>query len=255
MNILVVVNETFDVEEKIVIENNQVNEEGAEFIINPYDEYAIEEAVRLKEEIGGEVTVATVGSDRSEKILRTALAMGVDKAILIEEKAMLEDESILAKILANLAKRNAFDLIIGGNMSVDYGSGQVGPRLAEELEIPQVTAVTKLSIEGKEATVVREVEGDTEVIQLSMPFLMTAQQGLNEPRYPSLPSIMKAKKKPIERLNVMELGVPLNEYQGKTTTVKQYLPPEKKAGRVLDGNIVDQTKELVQIMHQEIKVN
>lgn len=254
MNILVVVKETFDVEEKIVIENNKVNEEGAEFIVNPYDEYAIEEAVRLKEEIGGEVTVATVGSDRSEKVLRTALAMGVDKAILIEEDTILEDESIVAKILANFANKNNFDLIIGGNMSVDYGSGQIGPRLAEEIGIPQVTAVTKLSIEGNEATVVRDIEGDIESIQLSLPFLMTAQQGLNEPRYPSLPSIMKAKKKPIERVSAMELGVSLGENPGKSITVKQYLPQEKQAGRVLEGNIADQIKELVQIMQQETKL-
>lgn len=254
MNILVVVKETFDVEEKIVIENNKVNEEGAEFIVNPYDEYAIEEAVRLKEEIGGEVTVVTVGSDRSEKILRTALAMGVDKAILIEEETILEDEGIVAKILANFAEKNKFDLIIAGNMSVDYGSGQIGPRLAEELGIPQVTAVTKLTIDSNEATAVRDVEGDIEAIQLSLPFLITAQQGLNEPRYPSLPSIMKAKKKPIERISAMELGISLIDSPAKTITVKQYLPEEKQAGRLLEGNIVDQINELVQIMQQETKL-
>lgn len=255
MNILVVIKETFDVEEKIIIENNQVSEDGIEFIINPYDEYAIEEAVRIKERIGGEITAVTVGSERSEKILRTSLAMGADKAILIEENTMVEDESILAKILAEFAKKETFDLIIGGNMSVDYGSGQVGPRLAEELGIPQVTAVTQLTIEEKEAIVLRDVEGDTEVIQLSTPFLMTAQQGLNDPRYPSLSSIMKAKKKPIERLSTKELGFDLIDSQKKTKTVKQYVPSKKKEGRVLTGNIVDQTKDLVQILKQEIKVN
>ncbi|MCM3160772.1 electron transfer flavoprotein subunit beta/FixA family protein [Metabacillus litoralis] len=255
MNILVIVKETFDLEEKIIIDNNQVNEDGAEFIMNPYDEYAIEEAVRLKQDIGGKVTVATVGADRSEKILRTSLAMGADKAVLLEQETKLEDESIVAKILSVFAEKNEFDLIIGGNMSVDYGSGQIGPRLAEELEIPQVTAVTKLSIEGNSATVVRDVEGDTEVVQLSMPFLMTAQQGLNEPRYPSLPSIMKAKKKPIDRIKINDLGISLKECQEKSKTVKQYIPLEKKAGRVLVGNVVDQTKELFQIIEKEIKVN
>lgn len=254
MNILVVLKQTFDTEEKVVIENGKIVEDGVEFIINPYDEYAVEEAIKLKEEHGGEVTVITVGPERAESALRTALAMGADKAVIVDDEQLFGDEYKIAKVLAAVIKDREYDIILAGNMAVDSGSGQVGPRLAEELGIAHVSTITKLEIEGTKVVVHRDVEGDLEVIESTLPILVTAQQGLNEPRYPSLPGIMKAKKKPMERLSASDLGLNVDEIKSKSEVVDQYLPPKKEAGRVLQGEIKDQVKELVSLLRNEAKV-
>lgn len=254
MNILVVMKQTFDTEEKITIQNGQISEDGVEFIINPYDEYAVEEAIKLRDEFGGEVTVITVGPSRAENALRTALAMGADKAVIVDDESLFGDEYTISKVLAAVIKDRSYDIILGGNMSVDSGAGQVGPRLAEELGISHVATITKLTIDGTKATVVRDVEGDSETIEASLPILVTAQQGLNEPRYPSLPGIMKAKKKPMERLSADDLGLNADDVKAKTVVVDQYLPPKKEAGRVLSGELNDQVTELVQLLRNEAKV-
>lgn len=253
MNIIVCLKQTFDTEEKIVLQGGAISEDGVEFIINPYDEYAVEEAIKLRDEHGGEVTVVTVGPDRAESALRTALAMGADKAVIVEDEDGNYDEYSIAKILAAVIKDRDYDIIIGGNMAVDNGAGQVGPRLAEELNIPQVTTITKLEVDGGKATIERDVEGDQEVVEVSLPVLVTAQQGLNEPRYPSLPGIMKAKKKPMERLSVEDLELD-GDVAAKTAVIETYLPPKKEAGRVLSGDVADQVKELVQLLRSEAKV-
>lgn len=254
MNILVLLKQTFDTEEKIVIQNGQINEEGIEFIVNPYDEYAVEEAVKLKEENGAEITVITVGPERAEGALRTALAMGADKAILVDPGETEADEYTIARLITAAIKGQSFDLILGGNMSVDTGGGQVAIRVAEALGIPHISTITKLTIDGDRATVERDVEGDMEVIEVSLPFLATAQQGLNEPRYPSLPGIMKAKKKPMERLNLEDLALDINERKARTTIVEQYLPAKKQAGRLMNGEIKEQVTELAQLLRTEAKV-
>lgn len=256
MNIFVLMKRTFDTEEKISISGGKINEDGAEFIINPYDEYAIEEAIQVRDAQGGEVTVITVGSEEAEKQLRTALAMGADKAVLINTEDDLEysDQFTTAKILAEYLKDKDADLIIGGNVAIDGGSGQVGPRVAELLNIPYVTTITKLEINGSTVTVVRDVEGDSEVIETSLPLLVTAQQGLNEPRYPSLPGIMKAKKKPLDELELDDLDLEEDDVEAKTKTIEIYLPAQKQAGKVLEGELADQVKELVSLLHNEAKV-
>lgn len=256
MNIYVLLKRTFDTEEKITLSNGKINEDGAEFIINPYDEYAVEEAIQLRDEHGGEVTVVTVGNEESEKQLRTALAMGADKAVLINVEDDLEDgdQFTTATILAEYLKDKDADLIIGGNVAIDGGSGQVGPRVAELLGIPYVTTITDLEIDGTNVKVVRDVEGDSEVIETSLPLLVTAQQGLNEPRYPSLPGIMKAKKKPLEELELDDLDLDEDDVAPKTKTIEIFLPPKKEGGRVLEGELEDQVKELVNLLHKEAKV-
>ncbi|ALC89744.1 electron transfer flavoprotein subunit beta [Bacillus sp. FJAT-18017] len=256
MNIFVLMKRTFDTEEKISISGGKINEDGAEFIINPYDEYAIEEAIRVRDAQGGEVTVVSVGSEEAEKQLRTALAMGADKAVLINTEDDVEngDQFTTAKILAEFLKDKDADLILGGNVAIDGGSGQVGPRVAELLDIPYVTTITKLEINGGTVTVTRDVEGDSEVVETSLPLLVTAQQGLNDPRYPSLPGIMKAKKKPLEELELDDLDLEEDDVEAKTKTIEIYLPPKKEAGRVLQGELADQVKELVQLLHSEAKV-
>lgn len=254
MNILVCMKQTFDTEEKIVITDGQIKEDGVEFILNPYDEFAVEEAVKIKEETGAEVTVLTVGPARAETALRTALAMGADKAIIIETDGIEVDEFTTAKLIAAASKDRKFDLILGGNMAVDSGAGQVAIRVAEELGIPHVSTITKLTLVDTKATIERDVEGDVEVIEVELPFLATAQQGLNEPRYPSLPGIMKAKKKPLERLTIEDLGLSQEEISVQTTVIDQYLPVKKQAGRILEGEIPQQVNELVQLLRTEAKV-
>jgi electron transfer flavoprotein beta subunit len=256
MNIFVLLKRTFDTEERLTVSNGSINEDGAEFIINPYDEYAVEEAIQVRDAHGGEVTVVTVGTEEAEKELRTALAMGADKAVLINTEDDVEngDQFTTAKILAEYLKDKDADLIIGGNVAIDGGSGQVGPRVAELLDIPYVTTITKLEIDGETVTIVRDVEGDSEVIETSLPLLVTAQQGLNDPRYPSLPGIMKAKKKPLDELELDDLDLDEDDVEAKTKTLEIYLPPKKEAGRVLQGELDAQVKELVSALRNDAKV-
>lgn len=255
MNIYVLMKRTFDTEEKIVLKNGEIDDSGVEFIINPYDEYAIEEAIQLRDEHGGEITVVTVGSEDSEKELRTALAMGADQAVLIDSDDLEElDQDGAAKILSAYLKDKNADIILAGNVAVDGGSGQVGPRVAEMLGIPQVTTITKLTIDSGKAVVVRDVEGDQETLEVSLPVLVTAQQGLNEPRYPSLPGIMKAKKKPLTTLELDDLDLEEEEVEAKIEKVAIYLPPKKQQGKVLNGELNTQVQQLVSLLKTEAKV-
>ncbi|RFA34963.1 electron transfer flavoprotein subunit beta [Virgibacillus dokdonensis] len=256
MEIYVLLKKTFDTEEKINVSNGRIEDEGAEFIINPYDEYAVEEAIKQRDEHGGEVTVVTIGDEDSEKQLRTALAMGVDKAVLINTEDDVEDgdQYTTAKILEAFFGDKEPDLILAGNVAIDEASGQVGPRLADALGIPYVTTITDLKVSGDTATVEKDVEGDVEIVETTLPLLVTCQQGLNEPRYPSLPGIMKAKKKPLEELEIDDLDLDEDDVEAKTKTVDIFLPPEKEAGKVLEGEPQEQVKELVTLLKTEAKV-
>jgi len=256
MNIYVLLKKTFDTEEKINVSDGRIEDDGADFIINPYDEYAVEEAIVQRDAHGGEVTVITVGDEDSEKQLRTALAMGADKAVLINTEDDLEegDQYTTAKILETYFEDKEVDLILAGNVAIDEASGQVGPRLAEALGIPYVTTITSLKIDGKTVNIEKDVEGDVEIIETSLPLLVTCQQGLNEPRYPSLPGIMKAKKKPLEELELDDLDLDEDDVEAKTKTIEIFMPAEKAAGRVLEGDIQDQVKELVSLLKNENKV-
>ncbi|MFJ7728480.1 electron transfer flavoprotein subunit beta/FixA family protein [Neobacillus sp. NPDC097160] len=255
MNIFVLIKRTFDTEEKILINNGKIEEGGSEFIINPYDEYAIEEAIVLREQHGGEVTVVTVGKEEAEKELRSALAMGADKAVLIDSEELdVIDQYTVATVLAAYLKNQDYDIIIGGNVTVDGGSGQVGPAVAEILGIPQVTTITYMEINDMKATIVRDVEGNEETVEVSLPVLVTAQQGLNEPRYPSLPGIMKAKKKPLITLELDDLNLDEDDVEAKTETLDVFLPPAKKDGKVLEGEAQTQVKELISLLKSEAKV-
>ncbi|CAM3924021.1 electron transfer flavoprotein subunit beta/FixA family protein [Lederbergia lenta] len=254
MNIYVIMKRTFDTEEKISISNGKIDEDGAEFIINPYDEYAIEEAIRVRDEHSGEVTIVTVGDEDAEKQLRTALAMGADKAVLINIEDDIEetDQYTVAAILGEYLKGQKVDLILAGNVAIDGGSGQIGPRVADILNINYITTITKLDISGGAVTVTRDVEGDSEIIKTALPLLVTAQQGLNDPRYPSLPGIMKAKKKPLEELELDDLDLDEEDVEAKTKTNDIFLPPTKETGRILEGEIEAQVKELAGLLTKVI---
>ncbi|TDM10648.1 electron transfer flavoprotein subunit beta/FixA family protein [Macrococcus lamae] len=254
MNIYVLMKRTFDTEERIQLQGNKIDEESAEFIINPYDEYAIEEAVKLKEEHDGEIVVLTVGDEESGKELRTALAMGADRAVLINAEDDYDefDSTSIAKIIAGYLAEEEVDVILAGNVAIDGGSGSVAPAVAELLNIPYVTTAVELTIEGTTAYITRDAEGDTEKVTVQLPFLMTCQQGLNEPRYPSLPGIMKAKKKPLDELELDDIDV--DDFKALTSVNNVTMPEEKAAGRILDGELNAQVDELVGILFNDKKI-
>lgn len=253
MNICVVMKQTFDTEEKIVIENGKISEDGVKFVMNPYDEYAVEEAIRQKEQHGGTIVVVSAGPERSVEALRTALAMGADEAVLISDDRIGSDEFAVSKALAAYLGKQSFDLILGGNFSVDNGAGQVAVRLAQLLNLPHASSITKLDISDGKALVMRDAEGDTETVEVALPALFTAQQGLNEPRYPSLPGIMKAKKKPFQQLGLDDLGLSEADIAAKTVQTSLSLPPARKAGQLIQGTPDEQAAQLVNLLRTEAK--
>jgi electron transfer flavoprotein beta subunit len=253
MNIFVCLKQTFDTEEKIVVENGQVKEDGVRFVMNPYDEYAVEEAIKLRDAHGGTVTVITIGPERAQEALRTALAMGADEAVHITDESLFGDEYTASNVLAAYLKDKQYDIILCGNQAVDDGSGQVAVRLAELLGIPHISTITKLEINGTDVVAHRDAEGDVEVVGGKLPILVTAQQGLNDPRYPSLIGIRKANKKPLANPSASDLNI-AGDIARKTTILETFLPAEKAGGRILEGDNEQRVKELVNLLRTEAKV-
>ncbi|MGG1550743.1 electron transfer flavoprotein subunit beta/FixA family protein [Paenibacillus ferrarius] len=253
MDIFVLLKQTFDTEEKVAVVDGAVQEDGVKFVINPYDEYAVEQAIQIRDSVGGKVTLLAVGPERTAEAQRTALAMGADEAVLISDDRIRGDEYEVAEILAAYLRGQSVDLVLGGNFSVDNGAGQVAIRLAALLDLPHVASITKMDIEGSSAVVRRDAEGDTEVLEVPLPALFTAQQGLNEPRYPSLPGIMKAKKKPFQHLTLDDVEG-ASAIIARTERLSLGLPPERQAGRILQGELGQQVTELVQALRNESKV-
>lgn len=255
MNIFVCIKQVPATETKIKINgtNNGIDSTGVKFIVSPYDEFAIEEALRVKEKnAGSTVTVFTLGPNRTTEALRTALAMGCDNAVWVDAPEDF-DSFQTAKALAEAVKKEgAFDIIFTGKQAIDGDCAQVSQTLATFLEIPYATVV--LSAEyGDKITAKREIEGSTlEVIELPKPCLIAAQKGMNEPRFASLPNIMKAKKKEIKTLKASDLGV--SEADRKIKIVSLQLPPAKQAGKKIDGDAKAQAGGLVGALRNEAKV-
>ncbi|KGA98141.1 electron transfer flavoprotein subunit beta [Alkalihalobacillus alcalophilus ATCC 27647 = CGMCC 1.3604] len=254
MRIFVLLKSTFDTEERVQAVDGKVVYDEGKMIMNPYDEYAIEEALIQKGKHGGEVTVVTVGQEGCKTQLRTALAMGADHAVLIRAEEIVEvDAHSTATLLAAYLADKKADLIIGGNMTVDQGTGQVGPRLAEQLGLHQATAIIALTIDKGMVTVVRDVEGDEVTLVSELPILVTAQQGLNEPKYPTLPGIMKAKKKVIEEVTLDDLSLDVEVVEARTKTHLQYTLTPRGKGKVLEGKTEDQVRQLVKWIGNMVK--
>ncbi|HEY3364553.1 MAG TPA: electron transfer flavoprotein subunit beta/FixA family protein [Symbiobacteriaceae bacterium] len=250
MEILILLKQTFDTEAKVTVKDGRIMDDDVTMVINPYDEYAVEEGLKLREAHGGTVTVLSVGPDKTEEALRRALAMGADEAVLIGAPAG-GDEFVTAELLGAWAKTKAFDIVLAGNVSVDTGAGQTAVRLAEVLNIPHVAAALKLEVSGGKATVHRDAEGDTEVLEVPLPALVTAQQGLNEPRYPSVPGIMKAKRKTIARVTPAELGVAAT---ARTEVTSVFQARQNRRNTTLKGTPAEQAKQLVELLRGEAKV-
>jgi len=248
---------------KVKPDGGGIETAGVKFVMNPFCEFAVEEAIRTKEKNPGanaEITALTAGPAASVEVLRTALAMGADHAVHLSDDAFAGiDEITLARIIAKAAGDRKFDLIFAGKHAIDFDSGQVGPALAECLDIPHVGAVTAIewSPDYKSLTARRRIEGAEEVVEIRLPCLLTCEKGLNEARYPALPKLMKAKKAPVETLNAAALGFAAGELTPDTcaTRTGEFAPPPPRPpGRLLEGEPAVMARELVRILHEEEKL-
>jgi electron transfer flavoprotein beta subunit len=236
-----------EVRVKIAPDGASLDEAGVKFILNPYDEFAVEEALRRKEQAGsGEVVVVAVGPAAAQETIRTALAMGADRGVLLQADRIPADGLAVARALAAELKDGAYDLVLLGKIAIDDYNHQVGPMVAELLGLPCVTAVSKLEIAGAAGTAEREVEGGIEVVEFPLPAVLTADKGLNEPRLPALKGIMAAKKKPLE-VRPFDGGAQGVEVLGMS------LPPERQAGRIV-GEGAAAVPDLVRLLREEAKV-
>jgi electron transfer flavoprotein beta subunit len=232
---------------KIAADGKSLDEAGVKFILNPYDEFAVEEGLRRKEQAGtGEVVVLACGPAVTQETIRTALAMGADRGVLLEAPAVPGDGLAVARALAAELKAGGYDLILFGKMAIDDYNQQIGPMVAELLDLPCVTSVAHLELEGGRGKAEREVEGGMEEVEFPLPAVLTADKGLNEPRYPALKGIMAAKKKPLETKPAV-LGAVGLEVLAMTP------PPERQEGRIV-GEGADAVPELVKLLRQEAKV-
>ena len=248
MKILVPVKRVVDYNVKIKVksDNSGVDLENTKMSMNPFDEIAVEEAVKLKEKkICDEIIAISIGSAKSEETLRTALAVGADKGILIETEEEVQPLEV-AKILKEIIKKNNPDLVLMGKQAIDDDSNQTGQMLAALLGWPQGTFASKLEINGKKINVTREIDGGLETLGMELPAIVTTDLRLNEPRYASLPNIMKAKQKPIEKITPDDLNI---EIKQRLKTLKVTEPPKKETGIK-----VDTVQELVSKLHEKEKV-
>jgi electron transfer flavoprotein beta subunit len=230
-----------------------IKTDGINWVMNPYDEMAVEEALQIRDEAGGTVTVFTLGPEKSVEALRTALAMGADTAVRIDPEGSSLDGLATAKVLAGELKKGAFDLIIAGHRAVDDDNFQVGPAIAELMGIPHISMVIREDVADGKIRCTRTIDGGTLELETALPVLISTQRGLNEPRYASLPGIMKAKKKPIDTRALSATGTDPGDPKVKTLAMR--LPPQRKSGRVIEGeSTADKAAALVKALREEAKV-
>jgi electron transfer flavoprotein beta subunit len=258
MKILVCVKQVPDTETRIRIapEGNAIMEQDVNWIVSPYDEFALEEALRIKESKGGEVVLLGLGPERVQTALRTGLAMGADAAVHLKDPLFDRADTLgVAKALAAAIRGLApFDLVLTGQQGVGGDHSQVPGLLAELLDLPQVTMVVKAEVGDGQATVEREIEGAREVWATTLPALFSAQKGLNEPRYASLKGIMAAKKKTIEVKDAAALGLDAAALAPLTFVGALELPPPRPAVKLIPGEPAAQARELIRLLHEDAKV-
>jgi electron transfer flavoprotein beta subunit len=247
MKLVACINHVPDTTAKINIgpDGKSIDKTGVAFVINPYDEFAVEECLRLKEKNGGEVIVVSLGGDSHKETLRKSLAMGVDRAVLLKDDSP-RDSFGVAHALAGFIKEIAPDAVFFGKQSIDGDDAAVGGMVAEFLGWPSVSVTVKLEIAAGNVVAEREVEGGREKVETRLPVVVTAQKGLNEPRYPSLKGIMASKNKPIEE-QIPAAMAP------KVEVISMQRPAAKSAGRIV-GTDASAVPELVRLLHEEAKV-
>lgn len=257
MKIAVCVKQVPDTETKIKLagDGSQIDTAGIKWVMNPYDENAVEESLKLRDaNSGSTVTVFTVGPKaRASEVLRTALAMGADEAAIIDSPDFLDNDLVARALSEALKKEGPFDLVLTGKLAIDDNASAVSQMVAEHLSIPHITVVSKATLNANTLTVEREVEGGTrEIFELPLPALVAANKGLNTPRYASLPGIMKAKKKVLKEFDLAGLGVDAGKAKVKYSNFK--LPAEKPPIKMISGDAKTQAKELARLLREEAKV-
>jgi electron transfer flavoprotein beta subunit len=256
MNIVVCIKQTFDSEAKIQLtEEGMIDDSLAKLIINPFDEYAVEEALLVKEAHGGEVSLVSV--DRREPFiaLRQGLAMGADRAVWLDcSELPLVDNYLYAEILGRWLETQEFDLILCGKMAIDDGASEIPSRLAEVLDVPQVNIVSSLKIEGQRVHATRDIDGGQARVEVDLPCVLSAQKGLNTPRYPSMRRIMEAKRKTIENVQLDALGFSAPELSPLVKVEEYVIPPPREPGRILEEPHERAVAELFRALSEEEKV-
>lgn len=255
MKILVCIKQVPDMESKFKVsaDSSWYDTGDLAWRMNEYDEYAVEQAVRLKEQVGDvDLTVLSIGPDRVKEMIKKALAMGCDRGVHVADDASYrKDPYEIASIVAEFAKDKGFDLIFTGMQSQDRGSAQVGVLVAELLSLPSISTIVEFAYADGRVNAKRELEGGIKAkVSCPMPALVTCQLGLNTPRYPTLPNIMKAKKKELLSLAVSELL----KVEGKQETEKLYFPEKKGGGLVLEGDIGDLADQVIKILKEKTGV-
>ncbi len=261
MNIVICVKQVPDTETKIRVKDGQVDHSETKYVVNPYDEYAIEEGLRIKERLGeGKITLVTTGPERAKDALKSGLAVGADEAIhLVDDAFEGSDPYATALILSKALEKLDYDIVLCGKQGVDEDHAQVGIVLAELLDLPHVSVVTKLEIADDRKSIVahREVEGGHEVVESPLPTVITAQKGLNEPRYASIKGIMAVKKKVIPEWDAEELGVEKDQVgveAAKITFEEVTLPPERVAGKVFAEDPIQDAVKVAHLLRDEAKI-
>lgn len=248
MKILVCMKQVPDSETrvKIAADGKSIDLAAVNMVINPFDEFAIEEGIRIKEKSGGEVTILTLGAEKAESDIRKALAMGADKGILLKTEAGFNGD--VAHALSEEIKAGSYELILLGKQAIDDDSAQMAQMLAEKLDMPCVTNVIKFELQsdGKTCLVEREVEGGREQVECALPAVIGTQKGINEPRLPNMKGIMAAKKKPLEKKDPVIIP---SSYE----IISLELPPARAAGKIV-GKGAEAVPELVRLLHEEAKL-
>jgi electron transfer flavoprotein beta subunit len=247
MKVVVCVNHVPDTETKIKVapDNLSIDKTGVNYMMSPYDEIAVEEGLRIRDKLKGEVIAVSLGGEQNKETLRKALAMGVDKVVLLKDDAM-RDSFGVAQGLAEEIKTIAPDVILFGKQSIDFDDAQVGTMVAEMLGLPSVAVVVKMDIQEGKVVCQREIEGGHETVETKLPAVFLAQKGLNEPRYPTLKGIMAAKSKPID-------VKPAAPAEVRVETLQLRKPPAKNPGRIV-GTDKSAVPELIRLLHEEAKV-
>jgi len=262
MNVVVLVKQVPDTESLIEInaEASDIKTDNLKWILNPYDELAVEEGIRIREKQGGgKLTVLSVGPERVTAAIRTALAMGADEGVLVNDPALEKPDPLTtAKVLAAALKAIPFDLIIAGQRAVDDDSYLVPAAVAEYLGIPMLSMVVRQEITGRNIQCEQSLQDGTAVVEADLPALLTTQRGLNQPRYASLPNIMKAKKKPLETKSLAALGLDASQFGAaslKTRILSLAFPAQRKVCKMISGETAEEkAARLVQALHEEAGV-
>lgn len=252
MNIAVLIKMVPDTESRLEIVDGKVKEDGFKYMVNPYDEFAVEQAVQFKENVGGKVTLVCLFSDNSgiDTDLRKMMAIGADEAIVLRQEGYQGDKpSTNSKLLAETVKDLNADLIIGGVQGIDYYQGATGPMVAHHLNIPHISGVTKLELDGEKVTASRQIEGGLQIIESALPVLVTAQKDMTKVRFPALKDIMMSKRKPFENRNVSA------SEDNDVQTIECSLPPARGGGLILEGESSEEkVDKLVEKLKMEAKV-